>query len=330
MKFEMLLRELRIKAGMSQKDLADRLYTSPQNISAYERLKNSCTFDMGMSLLDALGVSVVIKNNKIIVKDDEKMNKTYKKDELEFINFNTSEGYEMYKDKIKSDETYSTNICKKAFEKLDNNGYDYSCSRLFSEKLGDADFYPPGETLVSIHKDNKEIRLISEGGVEIDFFLFESFISDIKEVYPQEGLFIEKAIMFECINNDKGSNIYEVFKHDGDIRYASTLLCNYEDIIEEFLSNKDYFFTLTDCYNPRELTISNMLGIYDCFSSSYPYYAFKMPNEEFIIAEESFEGHDISEALLYATEYFENDYNRYLNMYEEEGEEEMMNEFRTL
>ena len=41
------------------------------------------------------------------------------------------------------------------------------------------------------------------------------------------------------------------------------MLNGYEDIIKETLSLNDYFFELEEEYDPRELTISDMLGIFD-------------------------------------------------------------------
>ena len=163
------------------------------------------------------------------------------------------------------------------------------------------------------------------GGVDIDMFLFEDFISDIKEKYPQEGSFIEKVLMYECKNNYRGKDIYRIFKYNKDISSVSTLLNGYEDIIKETLSLNDYFFELEEEYDPRELTISDMLGIFDCYSTNYPYYAYKMPNEEVVLENESFEGHDIWDALKHIEIAFNNIYDDIIAEYEE-----FPDEFRTL
>lgn len=150
------------------------------------------------------------------------------------------------------------------------------------------------------------------------YLYLKSLYQISKKNHPKEGAYIEKVLLFECINNVKGHDIYDVFKHNKNILYISPLLNGYEDIIEETLNSKNYFYTLEEDYDPRELTISDMLGIYDCYSSSYPYFAFKMPDEEMVLAEESFEGHYIWDALNYAIDYFENDYDIYLKDYEDE------------
>lgn len=286
-----------------------------------ERGRTSCTFDMGMSLLNALGVSVIIENNQIYLKDGNNMNMNntkYERKDLEFVTFNIQYAYELHKQTIKKEEDIASKEYSQAFEKLNNSGYEVHCSRLFNLRLWDADHYPADESLVTISKGEREIAIISSGCIDIDFFLFEEFIKDIKEKYPLEGAFIEKVLLFECINNDKGNDVYHIFKHKGNILYISNLLDDYEYIIEETLSAKNYFYEVVEEYDPRCLTISDMLGIYDCSSSAYPYYVFNMPDGERVIAEDSFEGHSISEALNYAIAYFEQDYDRYIDIYNED------------
>lgn len=322
--FEEFLKDTRKSLGVTQNELAERAGTTYQNISSYERVRTNCSFDVGMSLLNALGVSVLLENNQIILlKGDTKMknninNKKYERQDLDFINFNPQECYSLNKERIEKEENDNTKDIGEAYDKLKEKGYNVYFSRFFMDRLWDADHYPSREQLVNISKGDREIALVVSGGVNIDFFLFEDFISDIKEQYPQEGAFIEKVLMFECLNNDKGKDIYHAFKYSHNALSASALLDGYEELITKFLEEGDYFFKLQEEYDPRELTISDMLGIYDCYSSSYPYYAFKMPDGEIVLSEESFEGHYIGEALKYAINYFEDDYDRYLEMYEDE------------
>ncbi|MBQ8997113.1 MAG: helix-turn-helix transcriptional regulator [Clostridium sp.] len=327
--FQYFLKDARKALGISQRELAERMGTTFQNISHYELGKRMCTFDYGMELLAALNLSVILENNQIILKGDyenmsnEFKNKKYQKEDLDFINFNPKDAYDLNKERLDNEEKYSKEEFKKAFKKLDDAGFNVYCSRFLDERLGDADYYPVGEKLVTIFRDGKEIYLVAIGGASTNYFLFENFIENIKEKYPKEGAFIEKVLLFECLNHDKGHDIYDVFKRRKNISNISPMLDGYEDIIEEALDAKDYFFDRTEYYNPRELTISDMLGIYDNYSSNYPYFGFEMPDGTVVLSEESFEGHDIHDALNYAEEYFE-DYNKYLEMYWNEDEREWL------
>ena len=326
--FEQFLKDTRKSLGISQGTLAERAGTTFQNISRLEnRTNSSCTFDNGMNLLNALGVSVIIENNQIILKGEydnmssEMKDRVYKKEDLDFVNFNVNDIYELQKSKIVENEELSAKMNQEAFDMLSKNGYEVYCSRFFMDRLWDADHYPVGESLVTISKGDRRIDLVVSGGVHIEYFLFEDFISDIKTNYPQEGAFIEKVLMFECMNNDRGSYIFDAFSKRKDISNISPLLNGYEDIINDTLNNDNYIYTLYEEYDPRELTISDMLGIYDCYSSNYPYYAFTMPDEERILPFDSFEGHDIWDALNYAMAYFEHQYDRMIKEYEESPDE---------
>lgn len=327
--FQHFLKDARKALGLSQRELAERMGTTFQNISSYERGKTLCTFDYGVELLAALNLSVILENNQIILKGEYKnmnnefKNKKYQKEELDFINFNAQDAYDLNKKRIAKEEDLSKKEFKKAFDKLNSAGFNTYCSRFLNEKLWDADHYPVGEILVTLFKDDKEMHLVAIGGAHTIYFLFEDFIKDIKEKYSKEGAFIEKVLLFECLNHNKGRDIYDVFKSGKDISNISPMLNGYEDIIRETLSSKDYFFRRCENYDPRGLTISDMLGIYDNYSSNYPYYGFTMPDGKIVLTEQSFEGHYIYDALNYAEAYFE-DYNEYLRMYENENEREWL------
>lgn len=191
MVFETFLKDLRKSLGVSQKTLTERTKTTYQNISSYERNRTECTFDIGMGLLNALGVSVIIENNQIILKGEydnmskEMNNKKYERQDLDFINFNSVDAYSEYKSRIADNEKTSEEQLTKAFKKLEEAGYEFYTTRFFMDRLWDADHYPVGEYLVSISKGDREIRLLTYGGVDIDIFIFEEFISDIKKKSPK-------------------------------------------------------------------------------------------------------------------------------------------------
>lgn len=323
MVFENFMKDTRKALNVSQKELAERLNTTFQNLSSYERHRTTCSFDYGMEILNALGVSVIIENNQIKIIGDvkgmsnEMKNRVYKKEDLDFINFNTRDVYEAYQRKIKSNENLNKEEISKAVNNLRDEGYEVYFSRFFNDRLWDADHYPGGEILISVSKGDREVSIVVSGGVDIDMFLFEEFISDIKKNYPQEGAFIEKVLMYECVNNYKGKDIYRAFKHKLDVKQISPLLNGYENIIKETLESKEYFFELIEEYDPRELTISEMLVIFDCYSINYPYYAYKMPDDETIIEPESFEGHDIWDALAHIECAFGDVYDKLTKEYEE-------------
>ncbi|AMN31108.1 helix-turn-helix domain-containing protein [Clostridium perfringens] len=63
--FEEVLKNIRIEKGLTQKELAEMIYTTPQNIAHYEHGRRSCTIEQAIELLDKLGIDVVISKGKI-------------------------------------------------------------------------------------------------------------------------------------------------------------------------------------------------------------------------------------------------------------------------
>lgn len=320
--FEQFLKEARKNKGLTQKELADKAYTTYQNISSYERLRTECSFDIGMSLLNALDISVVIENNQIFVKEGNlKMENTFKRENLEFVNFNSEQVKEERTNWIKKNQELNAKQLEETLNALRNKGYDIYLGRVFDVNLWADDYYNNEDILATIVKDNKEIELSAVGYLDIDYFMLENFIEAISERYPQEAKFIEKAIMYTSYNNPNGGHdIYEAFKYNpsaDSILEVLPVLKGYEDIVLDYLSSKDFFFTLREGHNPEELTIADFLRLYDCSSSMYLYYSFTMPTGDRVQAEESFEGHDVVDALSYAPEYF-SDYDEYLEQYNDE------------
>lgn len=349
--FEQFLKEVRKKSGLTQKELAERAFTTYQNISSYERLRTECSFDIGMNLLNALGISVILENNQIFVKEgktimkdnkwyeensngitinadyikvkegNDKMESKYTKENLGFINFNSDKIKEEMNDWVKKNQELNKNQLREVLNELENKGFDVYLTDKFNENLWYSDYYNNEDDLAIISKDGKEIMLSVVGYLDIDYFLLENFIDDISKKYPEEAIFIEKAIIYSSYTNENGGHdIYEAFKYNPNnesILNVLSMLSGYENIILEFLTSENYFYTLTEGHNPEELTISDYIRIYDCSSSTYLYYSFTMPTEDRVLAEESFEGHDIVDALKYAPAYFE-DYDRYLEEYNDE------------
>lgn len=350
--FEQFLKEVRKKSGLTQKELAERAFTTYQNISSYERLRTECSFDIGMNLLNALGVSVILENNQIFVKEGKinmknneilikdsngyrfneevvkyvkvgtiEMGCNYHKENLGFVNFNSDKVKKEMKDWVKKNQELNRNQLKDVLNELKSKGFDVYLTDKFNENLWYSDYYNNEDDLAIITKDGKEIMLSVVGYLDIDYFLLENFIEDISKKYPEEAIFIEKAIIYSSYTNENGGHgIYEAFKHNPNnesILEVLPMLRGYENIVLEFLTSENYFFTLTEGHNPEELTISDYIRIYDCSSSTYLYYSFTMPTEDRVQADESFEGHDIVDALKYAPAYFE-DYDRYLEEYNDE------------
>lgn len=66
MKFNELLKEIRLSKGLSQKDLGELMHIEPQTISNYERGTRECSFNMAMKFLSVLDIDIKIKKGKII------------------------------------------------------------------------------------------------------------------------------------------------------------------------------------------------------------------------------------------------------------------------
>lgn len=312
--FEEFLKDIRKQKKITQGQLAEMVFTSHQNISSYERLRTECSFDMGMTLLNALGVSVIIENNQIIIKDGIKdMKKSYVKENLSFMNFDPSKVKHDIRNKIQDEQYDNSRRIKEAKKELENNGFKVKILNKLTNEKSDANCYGNNDELVSVSKNGRELTLICSGWSSITHFLLEDFISDIANEYPEEAKFIEKAIIFTVTNSNSGNDLYEAFKEKDELKILE-LMPMIEDmskIIIKYLENGNYFRTTENGFNPKDITISEHLRIYNCTSSRYPYYAFTMPTGEKVIADEPFEGDDVIEAMECAFLYFK-DYDRYV------------------
>lgn len=65
MEFNELLKDIREDKGLTQKELAEIIYTSPQNIAHYEHKRRLCTVQQAMEILNLLGIDVLIKNGEM-------------------------------------------------------------------------------------------------------------------------------------------------------------------------------------------------------------------------------------------------------------------------
>lgn len=353
-KFEEFIKKVRKQQGMSQSELAELVNTSYQNISSYERLRTSCTFDMGRLILNALGVSVVLENNKIYIKDGLKNmdnlknckknkdidlyqmtnsnldiepdyikvgeldNKLYSKEDLSFINFNIDNVRESHESYMAGNEKLNADLLRRVYKDLSEKGFNLHFYSQFDVNLWDADQYNNEDDLVSITKDDKEIILSISGHLDLELLILEDLIEDIGKQYKEESIFIEKSIMYTAFTKGMGDRIFNALKYRNPSKLLEVMpmLAGYEEIIFNALNIEKHFFTLRDSYNPRALTISEYLGISDCASSRYIYYTYTMPNGDRVMDYNSFEGSEIVDALSYAKDYFE-DYDRYLKDYNE-------------
>lgn len=350
--FEKFLKETRRQKGLTQKQLADKAFTTFQNISSYERLRTECSFDIGMSLLNALDVTVIIENNQIFVKEgidtmenkkvngnlteglslnteyvkvyNESNKPKYSADNLSFINFNSNSILEDRDKWIKYNEESNKSEIEKALENLRNNGFDVYLSNQFDTNLWLDEQYENETLLATIVKDDKEIELSTVGYLSVEYFVLEKFIDFISKNHPEEAKFIEKSILYKASRNSyDGKEIFNAFKYNPTKESILNVLDNvvgYEDIIINALKSENFFSTVENGYNPKHLTISDYLNIYDCYSTPYLYYSYVMPNGDKVQHMESFEGHEVSDALNYASSYYE-DYEEYLDMYENEPED---------
>lgn len=319
--FEEFLKDARIKKGLKQSELADMLFISEKTLSGYETSRRQCTFNFGMEILNKLELSVLIKDNKIeLVEGDIKMEKDYINNNLDFINFNK----EQYINEILNYREKCISEFQKDFDTavnmLSEKGFEVSTSVVFDKKLWLDEHYQNEDRLLDITKDEKTISLRICGYLNINFFIIERFIEFIKEKDSSISEYIYKAILYTIKSQNNGREIYEYFRNKDINRIIKhiPMLEPYKIIIEETLeSNYDYIFVTIDCISdPANITIANDINMYDCSSTPYIYYTYIMEDgEEVIDYEASFEGHDIADALSYASVYFE-DYEDYKRNYE--------------
>lgn len=81
------LKELRVEKKISQKQLADKLYTTPQNIAHYEKGRRQISLEQAISFFNKLGIDVAISNGQILEMSKGLMN-CYKDRNGKIINDN--------------------------------------------------------------------------------------------------------------------------------------------------------------------------------------------------------------------------------------------------
>jgi hypothetical protein len=239
------------------------------------------------------------------------------REDLKFENFKTEYAYEKCKEDIKIYNKTSNEIAKEAIDELREEGFDVIVS--FCDSLWDAEHYRPDDQLVRIYRDGKEMSLIVVGSPDYDIFLFELFIKDVKEKYPNEGAMLEKIILFEGIEGN-GQDLFDAFNKCSktgktNISEKFKRFKGLENILEEFLSAKKYIYRLDRHYNPRELTISKYLEMFEMYSNANLYYAYELPDGKLCVDDELIAGYSIGTALLEASNFFK-DFNRFLDLYE--------------
>lgn len=75
MDFSNLLKNIREEKNLTQKELADVIFTSPQNIAHYEHKRRTCSVEQAVEILKLLDIDVVIKDGDI--RRDVRMCKEY-------------------------------------------------------------------------------------------------------------------------------------------------------------------------------------------------------------------------------------------------------------
>jgi hypothetical protein len=241
------------------------------------------------------------------------------REDLRFENFNVQDAYKKCKEDIENDNIISNEIAKEVIDELREEGFDVIVS--FCDNLWDAEHYRPDDQLVRIYRDGKEMSLVVVGSPDYDIFLFELFIKDVKEKYPNEGAILEKIILFEGMEGD-GKDLFDAFDKCSktgktNISEKFKRFKGFESILEEFLSTKKYIYRLDRHYNPRELTISKYLGMLDMYATANLYYAYELPDGKLFVDNELIAGYSIGTALLEARSFFK-DFNHFLDLYEKD------------
>lgn len=319
--FEKFIKDLREKRGLTQKDLAEILFISEKTISGYENQRRQCTFNFGIEILNKLNAPILIENNRIkLIEEGGSDMKEYINNNLDFINFNKGE----YLDKIlayrdKSISNFAEGI-NKAMTKCSNNSIEIEFLNDFYSEGWLDEHYTSGSSIAVFRKDDKEIRLIVEGYLELNMFVLENLIDIIKESDEKVAEYIYKSILYSCAANQSNKDIYEAFRNKDVSKILDLLpmVKDYISYISDALNNRydELFINLENGYNPLEVSISNELDIYDCFSNPNLYFAYTMEDGELVVDyEDFFEGHSVGDALFYAVEYMEN-YDDYKKEYE--------------
>ena len=321
MLFEKFLKDLRQSKGLTQSELAELLFISEKTLSGYETSRRQCTFNFAMEILDKLNVSILVENNEIkLVKGDIIMTKNYSNNDLNFVNFNSTN----YINDILEHRKGNLNNAKKSFnaayKKLNDLGFETLFGLNFSEEYWMDENYPSDTKLATFTKDRKSISLIVSGYFESNMFIIERFIEKIEENHNKDiADFIFKSILYCHATQCRGTDIYNAFYRKDLIEILNLIpmLENYKTIIKNILDKyHDYIFvTIENGFNPSEISIANEMELYDCFSTPNLYFTYTMEDEcEVIDYEDYFEGHDVADAFNYVNEYFK-DYESYKYSY---------------
>lgn len=321
MLFENFLKDLRQSKGLKQSELAELLFISEKTLSGYETNRRQCTFNFAMEILNKLNVSILVENNEIkLVKGDVIMKKNYSNNDLNFVNFNSTN----YIDNILKHRKENVDDAKKlfntAYQKLNDLGFETTFGLDFSEEYWMDENYATDTKLATFTKDGRSISLIVSGYFEANMFIIERFIEKIEEKHNKDiADFILKSILYCHATQCHGTDIYNAFFKKDLINIINLLpmLENYKTIIKNILDEyHNYIFVkIENPFNPSEISIANDLEFYDCFSTPNLYFTYTMGDGcEIIDYEDYFEGHDIADAFNYVNDYFE-DYKTYEDSY---------------
>lgn len=264
-----LIREARIRQGMSQATLVEKIGIERERISKYERGVNIPPITMIVEIFEVLNTRLMIDKGSIIAEGMiEDMNSclitNYRLFNVENYKKHIFE-QEMNGDAAKLDFQSRINKLKK------ENFHLKISDDSFKEKYLKSTQNRKGCRLTLTHalNDKLQIEIINQYETDIEFFDFSEFIEDISKQHSKDvAAEIEKAIMYTCCKEGTGTQLLYWIRSKKDITQLLSIcpyLKRFEKVFCEQLQRKYYIKRMTgegyEIRRDKEFLLANHLGL---------------------------------------------------------------------
>lgn len=260
------LRKLREFHGLTQRELAERLYTTDKSISRWENGDSFISLEMLSEVLFILGNTPFLIQNKQLKLGDEIMNKlTIFNQSLE--DFNVSLAKEEILNQRRASLYQHLTEMQKAFEYIDEEGMSYEKRFLPTQiEFSDAQWCDPEAQveLRLIHPEKESydlaLHIFNFDRAEGHFFNLFKFLEVVASHHGEEiRQQLEKVIYFVCLKEGQGEALYRAFEQcqifeEQDVVFGmiSPLLSPFQKLLHQCLKQGDFvepFCTEEGLYN---------------------------------------------------------------------------------